>query len=279
MRNYLVYLLLILSVVLFSCKKEHGPANPNPPLPPVQPEQKILLKDITIPNLPSPYYHFEYGADSLVTKASFASGFNMYDVFYSGGKISEMRNNIMVNHDTLRYIYNNTGKVIAINFTSETGIFYRRALLNYNAEKLVDISWEHKTGNAGFIADRTVSLTYHADGNLKQMTDHRHAISGQPEINLITNFDNYDDKINVDDFMLIHEGIHDHVFLLPPGVRLQKNNYRKEIRTGSGANYTVDYTYTYNNNKTPISRTGDLLFTTGGQTGLRFTVNTAFTYY
>src|SRR5215217_8680763 len=100
MRYSHALLTITLMVTLFSCRKERGtyPAEP-PTVPPDVPTKHVLLKDITIPHLPSPYYHFEYNTDSLVTKADFASGFTIYDVFYTGNKISEMRNNIIVNHD------------------------------------------------------------------------------------------------------------------------------------------------------------------------------------
>jgi hypothetical protein len=72
-------------VLLLSCKKEHAI---NSAKLPAAPSKHILLKDITIPNLPSPYYHFEYNTDSLVTKADFASGFSTYYVLYGGNKIN-----------------------------------------------------------------------------------------------------------------------------------------------------------------------------------------------
>src|SRR5438309_10602612 len=106
------YLLLILSaVLLLSCKKQQPFSTIGSP---VVPAKHILLKDITVPNLPSPYYHFEYNNESLVTKADFASGYTSYDILYDGKKIREMRNNIIVNHDTLRYTYDNAGKVTLI---------------------------------------------------------------------------------------------------------------------------------------------------------------------
>src|SRR6185295_17150865 len=90
---------MVFAIILVSCNKDHG--NPNPDTPPSEePTPKILLKDIVLPHLPSPYYHFEYNADSLVTKADFASGYLIYDVLYNNGRIGEMRNNIIVNHDT-----------------------------------------------------------------------------------------------------------------------------------------------------------------------------------
>ena len=71
MRYRLVLLILIFVVTLLSCRKENRDDPPNPP-PSPQIEKKVLLKDITIPHLPSPYYHFEYNSDSLCTKANFA---------------------------------------------------------------------------------------------------------------------------------------------------------------------------------------------------------------
>jgi hypothetical protein len=49
---------VIMAFVLFSCKKENyvppDSSSPDPETP------AVLLKNIVIPNLPSPYYHFEY---------------------------------------------------------------------------------------------------------------------------------------------------------------------------------------------------------------------------
>ena len=60
-----IFRIMVLVLFLFSCKKENTTV-PNTPPPPPPPDQvrKVLLKDITIPNLPSPYYHFEYNPDS-----------------------------------------------------------------------------------------------------------------------------------------------------------------------------------------------------------------------
>src|SRR5215217_631818 len=104
-------------MIIASCRKEHATMPDTPP----DPAKKILLKDITIPRLPTPYYHFEYRTDSTVAKVSFASDFTMYDVFYDGNNIREMRNNILVNHDTLRYFYDNIGKLAVIKFINDAG--------------------------------------------------------------------------------------------------------------------------------------------------------------
>src|SRR5580765_3148075 len=97
MRYVHVLLTMSFTLLLFACRKEY---TPDPVEPPGAPAKHVLLKDITIPHLPSPYYHFEYNTDSLPTKVDFGSGFTIYDILYHGDTISEMRNNIFVNHDT-----------------------------------------------------------------------------------------------------------------------------------------------------------------------------------
>jgi hypothetical protein len=271
---------LILSTMAFiliavSCKKDH--VNPDPP-PSVDTAHKILLKDILIPHLPSPYYHFEYGADSLVTKADFASGFFIYDVLYDSDKIREMRNNIFVNHDTLRYGYDDAGKVLTVNFIDQNNVLKRHAVFTYSGEKVSQIAWDNKKANGVFVRDRTLTFSYHPDGNLKDMTDHRQGMEGVAETNFTTHYDEYDDKINVDDFTLIHDGIHDH-FLILPELHLQKNNARKEWVTGVTNEYSVEYNFTYNSDNSPAQKSGELTFTSGSQAGQKFDVSTTYTYY
>src|SRR5262245_53000991 len=84
------------------------PAPPQaPPAPP--PTATVLLKDIVIPELPSPYYHFDYDATGRVSNVSFASELTKYDVAYDGDRIKELQNNILVNHDRLVYAYDDAG--------------------------------------------------------------------------------------------------------------------------------------------------------------------------
>jgi hypothetical protein len=279
MRPNQTFWIVAFTLIFVSCRKDHPTP---PPSEPSAPAKKILLKDITIPHLPSPYYHFEYNADSSVAKVDFDSGLTMYDVFYNEGKISEMRNNIIVNHDTLRYSYDNTGKVFLIRFIKETNVTYRHVFFTYNGDQVTKIEWDHAEGNVGYLIDRVVTFTYYADGNVKTITDHRPAHDVVSESNTVTLFEQYDDKVNVDDFDLVHDGIHDHLFLFQ-GFRLQKNNPRKETLTGSSADnvvgYTVNYTYTYNSDGTPIAKAGNLLFTAGSQSGQRFQISTAYSYY
>lgn len=266
--------MIILMLALASCKKEHS--NPPPATPSAK---KVLLKDITVPNLPSPYYHFEYGADSLVTRADFASGYTDYDVVYSGNRITEMRNNILVNHDTLRYVYDNAGKLVMLRFINTANVLYRTVFFTYNGDQIKEIEWDHKEGNVGYLIDRTLTFTFYPDGNVKTITEHRPAMTGVEESTSVKTFEQYDDKINVDDFSLIHDGIHDHLFL-PQGFRLQKNNPKKEKLSVNGADfYTIDYTYTYNTDNTPSNKAGDFLYLSGQYAGQRFQTNSFYTYY
>ena len=279
MRYSLALLIIIFVMGLFSCKKKHGNPTQPPTAPPNVPSKHILLKDITIPRLPSPYYHFEYNTDSLVTKVDFASGFTVYDIFYSGIKISEMRNNILVNHDTLRYVYDNTGKVSMIKFINDANVIYRHATFSYNGDQIKKIEWDRKEANTGFLIDRTLTFTFYPDGNVKTITEHRPSLNGVPEYSSITTFEQYDDKINVDDFSLIHLAYYDHLFLLQ-GFRLQKSNPKKEMLSVNGVDlYTNDYTYTYNNDNTPSTKTGDFLYIGGPYAGQRFQTNSIYTYY
>lgn len=269
------YVLVILCfTVLLACKKEPAPKPVEP-----APAKHGLLKDITIPNLPSPYYHFEYNTDSLITKAGFSSGFTMHDVLYSGNKISEMRNNTFTNHDTLRYSYDQTGKVTLIKFIDKTNVAYRRVFFTYNGNFIKEIEWEHKQADGGFLNDRTLSFSFYADGNVKTITDHRPSNGSSPQSLSVKTFEQYDDQINVDDFSLIHDGINDHLFL-PQGFRLQKNNPKKEKLSENGTDlYTIDYTYTYNADKTPSNKAGNLLFLSGEYAGQKFQTNSFYTYY
>lgn len=269
--RYRDLLLLLVTTVLFSCKKETATPPPVPPVP------LILLKDIVIPNLPSPYYHFEYDAAGKPIFASFASGFFMYDIAYSGDRISEMKNNIIVNKDRLQYFYDNAGNVNAIRYADSNGIVYKRIDLTYDGQKLIKLKREMKSG-AGFIIDKTMTMSYYADGNLMDLTYHFSAINGQPEHTYTDRFEQYDNKINVDGFSLLHHEFFDHLVFLP-GVQLQKNNPGKETRTGEAWNYTVDYTYTYNDRNLPLTKKGDMLVLTGTDAGKRFGLSSFFSYY
>ena len=278
--RYRYLLFLVVTIVLFSCKKEKEVIYPSTPLPPSTPRApSLLLQDIVIDRLPSPYYHFEYDTAGKISFVSFASGLYMYDVIYNGDTIREMRNNALGNQDRLQYEYDSEGRVSAINYVNSTGTVSTKVHFAYAGQKLIKLERERKVGS-GFTVDKTLSMSYYTDGNLMEIAFHNPAtqFSGQIEFNWAVRFEQYDDKINTDGFDLLHSDFLDHLVLLP-GVQLQKNNPRKEIRTGDGDDYTVDYAYTYNDRNAPLTKTGEFIYASGPNAGQRFQTRSVFTYY
>jgi len=268
-------LLLIIAVVLFSCKKENGKGNPLPSSPP--PAQPVLLKEIMIPFLPSPFYHFEYNEAGKVSFISYASGLYMYNIVYDGNKISEVKNNIVGNKDKLQYFYDNADNLSTVTYADSNGLVYKKIDFSYDGQKLIQLKREGKRG-AGFIMDKTMTMSYHADGNLKDLTYHYPAINGQPEHSYTDRFEQYDNKVNADGFGLIHNDFFDHLVFLP-GVQLQKNNARKVTRSGDAWNYAIDYRYTYNDHNAPLEKSGEMIVTSGPDSGKVFHLSSTFSYY
>jgi len=86
-RNLVVTVIAVAG--LSSCSGDTKVTSPPPP----PPSANVLLKDIVIHTLPSPYYHFEYDGEGKVSSVSFASGLTTYDLSYTDGRVGEMRNN------------------------------------------------------------------------------------------------------------------------------------------------------------------------------------------
>jgi hypothetical protein len=274
MRNKYL-LLFIVTVFLFSCKKKYETYNP-PSQPPVVPAPGVFLKDLTLSHLPSPYYHFEYDTSGKVSFVSFASGFTMYDVKYNGNRISEMRNNIIINKDRLQYFYDNEGRVNIVTYADSTGLVYEGLNLSYEGPKLIKLQRRLKSG-AGFVIDKIMTMSYYPDGNLDVLIDHRFPGNGAAEEIFIDKYEQYDNKINVDGFGRINNDFFHHLVLLP-GVQLQKNNPGRITRTGNGS-FTEDYTYTYNEKGAPLTRSGDFVYTSGTNAGQHLHLSAFYTYY
>jgi hypothetical protein len=274
--RYRYLLVLIATVVLFSCRKEKS-TTINPSQPPVIPPATIFLKDIVLSSLPSPYYHFEYSPDGKVFFVSFASELTRYNIVYEGNRITEMRNNILVNKDRIIYSYDENGKVDIVLYADSTGFVFEDVQFRYEGSKLVRLERQVRRINTGFFTDKVMTMTYYADGNLKELTDHRFPVFGQLDQTFTDRFEQYDDKINVDAFSLLHNDFFDHLFLLP-GVQLQKNNPRRIVRTGDIA-FNLDYTYTYNQSGAPLTRSGDFVYTSGNQAGQHFLLSCVYSYY
>ena len=267
--------LLVTSLAIATaCGGDHSVTDPGVNPPPAQ----VRLKEIAIDRLPSPFYHFDYDATGRVAGASYASGLTNYTVSYLGDRIREMKNVAVGDGDRIVYAYDSDGRVAGVRYVNVRGETFTIVVYTYEGGKLTGVE-RSKAVVGGFIIDKTISLTYWPDGNLKTLAEHRPKIDGfQDETNGVVTFDQYDSGINVDGFGLIHDDFFDH-FVLLPGVVLQKTNPRRETRTGDGLTYVVDYTYAYDGAGRPVTKTGDLVITGGGQVGTRVQTRSAFTYY
>lgn len=277
MKQNLFVAFFIISAVI-ACRK---PVEPRPAPQPKPVSQGDVfthrLKDVTIRNLPSPYYHFDYNDSGYITNASYVSGLWQYNLGYQGKRLSFMQNNIIVNKDVLEYQYED-GNVTAINVRNEAGNITRRYFFDYNVgRQLTRMRMEVKINNV-FVPERTVDLLYYPDENLEKMTTRYFQAGANFDGTLIDRFENYDDKVNAEGFSLLHPDQFHHAFFLP-SVKLQLNNARRNIRTGSGNNYEVDYTYTYDSEGQPTVKNGSLRFTSGPDKGKQFSLLTTYTWY
>jgi len=272
-------LLPLLAAALAACGGggEAGTTAPPPP-PPPPPAPTVFLKDIAIDRLPSPYYHFEYDAAGRVSVASFASGFTSYEVTYDGGRIRELRNNTLGNQDRVVYTYDAAGRVSVVEYVTPGEEAHARVHFSYDGQKLTRVERERRLAG-GFVVDKTMTLTYYADGNLLELTDHRPAVDGlQSASTTVDRFERYDDGINVDGFGLLHNDFFDHLVLLP-GVQLQRGNPGRETLTGDGTNLVADYSYTYDAQHRPLTKSGVATITNGQNPGQTFPLRTEFSYY
>jgi len=270
----IVVLLLILATV--ACGKDDWPIK-HPPASQPHDRHTVLLKDLQWTNLPSPYYHFDYDDSGYITHASFSSGLRIYDLEYANQRIKQLRSNTLANKDRLVYLYQGD-QVAMISYINPENVTYRRCYLTYNSNgQLVQVEWERKNGNTGYVLQRTVTFSY-VMGNISQRHDYKPRIEGmQDELLIIDRFEDYDEGTNTDGFLLLQsEGEH---MVLLPGVRLQHGNPRKVIRTGTGLNYVINYSYSYNASKLVTQKHGELEFTSGPDDGTRFNFNVGYSYY
>jgi hypothetical protein len=242
------------------------------------PPPDVRLRDIVIPSLPSPYYHFDYDPTGRVTAVSFASGFTMYEVVYQGSRVTRLQNNTLGNQDRLEYSYDWGGRVTEVDYVGPNDSVFTRVTLAYAGTKLIGLE-RRRLHDGSFLLDKAMTFSYYADGNLEQLTEHRPAVPGfQPEATTFDRFEQYDDKINVDGFSLLHDDFFDHLVFLP-GVQLQKGNPGRVTHTGDGSNYRVDTIYQYDDQDRPVISTGDVLILNGTDAGQHFPTQSQFTYY
>jgi len=245
------------------------------PKPPVT---TTFLEDVVVPNLPSPYYHFEYDADGVMRRASFASGLLVYDLAYERGRLTSQQNTVG-GHEQLAYAYNDFGRVALVEYKHADGTVYVQVTLVYNGEQLARLERRRRLPNGDLELNKEMTFTYYADGNVREITTHTPEIAGlQSNMTYTDLYENYDHKVNVDAFSLLHAEFFDQLVLLPDVV-LQKGNARRVTRTGDAENYVVDYTYTYDGSGRPLTQTGSLTFTSGQNSGQQFQTQASYTYY
>jgi hypothetical protein len=277
-RRWTLATLLSALALSAACSGSDNPTDPGTTTPP--PPAGVRLKEVLIDRLPSPFYHFDYDGTGRVAGASYASGLDNYQVEYLGDRIRQIKNVGVSSLDHIVYAYDDKGRVGGVRYVDATGSTFTIVVYTYDINgKLTDIERSQRV-TGGFIIDKTTTLAYYADGNLATITEHRPTIdSVQTEATDVTRFEEYDTGTNVDGFSLIHDDFFDHLVLLP-GVVIQKNNPKRETRTGDGLTYSVEYTYTYDTDgKRPLTKRGDLVITGGGTVGLHVPTSSVFTYY
>lgn len=259
-------------LALAACSDDPSITDPDPLVPPA-----ALLKDIVIPSLPSPYWHFDYDAAYRVRRVSFASDARVYEVTWKSDRIEKLVNTVG-SRDTLRYNYDASGHVAAVNQVDDNGQVVSITSFTYDGERLVKAERKVKVGG-DFVVDRTLSFSYDDAGNVKDVVDHRPLIADhQAESTTTDHFEQYDEKLNVDGFTLLHPDFSDLPILLPR-VQLQRGNPGSEIFTGATVGYSVTYTYTYDDRNRPLTKSGDLSWTSGPDSGQHFQTQSSFSYY
>lgn len=267
-------LLFLTTVAAIACGKDN--ASVSGPIP--DPRPTTLLRDIIIDHLPAPYYHFAYDETDRISDASFASDLRIYTLSYADGRLSEMRNNVLVNKDRLAYSYDDAGHVGEVSYSDSAGVVYTKVRFTYSREQLIGVERSRKT-SGGFVVDKTMSLSYGTDANVSDVTEHHPAIAGvQDDATFSDHYEQYDTGMNVDGFSLVHTEFFDHLVLLPR-VQLQRSNARLVTRSGDGLNYRVAYTYTYDDRHRPLTKIGDLTILNGADAGLHVPTSETFTYY
>ena len=259
-------------LALAACSDDASITDPDPIVPPA-----ALLKDVVVPTLPSPYYHFEYDAAYRVRRVSFASDARVYDVRWTGNRIEKLVGTVG-SRDTLLYNYDGAGHVGTVNQVDDNGQVVSITSFTYDGAQLARAERKVRI-DGSLVLDRTLTFSYDTAGNVRDVVDQRPAIADHQTASTTTDhFEQYDDRINVDGFSLLHPDFSDPLILLP-GVTLQRGNPASETFTGGEVQYTASWTYTYDDRNRPLRKVGDLTWTSGPDTGQHFQAQSSFSYY
>jgi hypothetical protein len=257
----------------------HKGGNPVTDIPEPPDRQLILVKDIVISNLPSPYYHFEYSDSGKISLASFAADFLITKFDYNKNLVLRSHNSGPANQDQLNYLYDSIQRPIQIDYMNKDGKTYKRVKCMYNGFQLQLLTRSVKIANV-FVIEKVMKFTYNPGGNLRRIEQHFPAIesTNQDSASFSDDFEAYDTSINPEGFSLLHDEFFDNLVVIP-GIVIQKSNPGKVKRTGDGLNYEITNKYTYTNNNAPLIRSGDILITNGKDAGRHITSNSQFSYY
>src|SRR6185369_1680749 len=128
--------LALVVAVIVACSGSESPTNPGVTTPPPPPNQ-VLLKDVVIDRLPSPYYHFTYDASGRIADVSYASGLDDFGVTYNGAKIKELVNlGGIGNRDRIVYAYDDAGRVGGVRYVDQNGVTTTVNVYTYDGDKL-----------------------------------------------------------------------------------------------------------------------------------------------
>lgn len=261
-------------VVSASCKKEQVLDQPGPP--PVSDARSVLLNEVVEQSLPSPYYKFVYDAEKYVTEIKLASGLYVYQVSYENRRVKKLSNH----RNGHQLLYSYSGEQVTK--IDEQDSLRNRLLMRYEFQynvsgKLVQINWRNFTEVATGKLYKQTRFAYGADENLARLETYLDS-AGTWVLAKTQLFSNYDAHTNVDDFSMLQG--HFDAFLYLPQVKMQLNNAGLEKIITAQNDFEITYSYQYNNNHQPVSKTGVMIQTRGGSTGqFPFQFTNRFSYY
>jgi hypothetical protein len=272
MKSNLIFT-IVLSAFIVSCHKPID--DQKPPQQPVTDKRTVLLKEVLIEHLPSPYFQFTY-FDSFVTNISFASNLLAWDLQYENNRVKRMINTM--NQDSLVYFYANERVATIRHIAAADGKPRWRYDFEYNGTgQLEEINWwAFPVPGSDSVLDRKVLLQYQPDGNLSKYDDYRRDLNGDFGLAITVELKDYDNGVNVDDFSLLKDFFDDLLFL--PQVKLQKNNPRQLLWHGIDNDYTFTYSYQYGSNRLPLEKDYTILVNKGTNAGDQFTGQEQYLY-
>jgi hypothetical protein len=265
-------LVSFIGTLLIGCKKNQNPINHE-----ISDARKILVKEVEVSALPSPFFHFEYDAQNFVTAIHFANDIKTYHPIYQNKRVIRVNkiNTSGFNDGYMLYTYNNQNVIAIDEYNKHSQKFLKHELSYNNARQLTQIIWKNYTSTSENLYKK-IDFDYWEDGNLKNASTY---LNNGTELEFMykDSYSQYDNKECVDDFYLYKQFMESVIFL--PQVKLQKNNaHRLETTTPAYTN-RVDWQFDFSGNL-PIKKTGSMYQIAGPNVGnTPATFYTTFSYY